>query len=163
MALWLVLTVNPDGHAQGTRQNAHGVDLNRNFPYRWRPLDAPGAFDWSGPRRLSEPEARSLRRLILRVRPTLTVYYHQHLRVVDDSGGDPGIEGAYARAVGLPFRCLPRYPGSATTWQNHVMPRSTSFVVELPAGRMRRAASDRHAAAVLAAAQGVTDGQRSPC
>ena len=29
--LWLVDSVNPDGVRRGTRQNAHGVDLNRNF------------------------------------------------------------------------------------------------------------------------------------
>src|SRR4051794_27532283 len=28
--------VNPDGCARGTRGNAHGVDLNRNFPWGWR-------------------------------------------------------------------------------------------------------------------------------
>jgi protein MpaA len=162
-ALWLVVTANPDGHARNTRQNARGVDLNRNFPFRWRQLGARGSFDWSGPRRLSEPESRGLRRLILRVRPALTVWYHQHATLVDDSGGDPGVEGAYARAVGLPFRCLPRYPGSATTWQNHVMRRSTAFVVELAAGRLSRGSAERHATAVLAAAAGASDGARSPC
>lgn len=36
-ALWLVDDLNPDGTAKRTRQNARGVDLNRNFPRRWRP------------------------------------------------------------------------------------------------------------------------------
>ena len=30
--LWTIATVNPDGLAAGTRQNAHLVDLNRNWP-----------------------------------------------------------------------------------------------------------------------------------
>src|SRR5947209_6838823 len=31
--LWIVPDLNPDGAAVSTRVNAHGVDLNRNFPY----------------------------------------------------------------------------------------------------------------------------------
>ncbi len=39
--LWLVREMNPDGTAADTRQNAHGVDLNRNFPYRWDTSPTP--------------------------------------------------------------------------------------------------------------------------
>src|SRR3954470_18128024 len=33
--LWLIRSANPDGTAADRRTNAHGVDLNRNFPRRW--------------------------------------------------------------------------------------------------------------------------------
>ena len=55
--LWVVPVYNPDGLADGTRKNAHGVDLNRNFPYRWADLD--GDYE-SGPRAASEPETRAM-------------------------------------------------------------------------------------------------------
>ena len=87
--LWVIENLNPDGYAADKRQNAHGVDLNRNFPWAWRPLS--GIYD-SGSRPLSEPESRIAYRLLLRVRPRISIWFHQHERVVDESGGDVAID-----------------------------------------------------------------------
>jgi Zinc carboxypeptidase/N-acetylmuramoyl-L-alanine amidase len=153
--LWLVRMANPDGARRGTRQNARGVDLNRNFPFRWRGGGRPFDTYFPGPARASEPETRALRDLIGRARPDLTVHYHQHMRlVVLPRGADRRPVRAYARRVGLPARTLPRYRGTVASWQNHRFPGSTAFVVELPAGRLPARQVDRHARAVLSMAAG---------
>ncbi|HKA67171.1 MAG TPA: DUF2817 domain-containing protein [Solirubrobacterales bacterium] len=150
--LWVVEDLNPDGVSAGTRQNAHGVDLNRNFPWRWRRLGHRGYAQYSGPRPLSEPESRIARALILKVRPVVTIWFHQPLAVVDESGGKVRVERSYARLSGLPLRRLTRYPGSAASWQNHELTGSTAFVVELPAHLGRNAARrDANAVRRLAA------------
>lgn len=93
--LWLVPEMNPDGTAADTRQNADGVDLNRNFPYQWAPVSDPTYY--SGPRPLSEPETRAAVRLIRRIRPAVTIWYHQHMDLVDMAGGDRGVARRYAQ------------------------------------------------------------------
>lgn len=151
-ALWIVLDLNPDGLAAGTRQNAHGVDLNRNFPYRWRPQYAPGDSQYAGPGPLSEPESRLAHALILRLAPRLAIWFHQPQGLTDRSGGDPRVEQRFATLSGLPLHQLTRYPGSATTWEDHRFSGGTAFVVELPPGRLSRAEIVRHAHAVLSLA-----------
>ena len=143
--LWIIPNLNPDGTALGTRGNAHGVDLNRNFPLHWQPL---GGVYYSGPHALSEPEARIAYSLIRRLRPVVSIWFHQHLNLIDESGGNPTIETRFARLVRLPLARLTREPGSITTWENHTI-AGTAFVVELPAGHLRPAAAARFAHAIL--------------
>jgi protein MpaA len=147
---WIVPDLNPDGVAAGTRQNAHGVDLNRNFPWRWRPLG--GVYE-SGPRPLSEREARIAHALILRLHPQLTVWFHQHLNMVWASGGDRRVEKVFARVSGLPYHPMPQLAGSAVSWQNNTLRDTTAFAAELPAGQPSPAAVARYVSAVLAAAR----------
>lgn len=128
-AIWVVPSLNPDGVAANTRGNARGVDLNRNFPFDWQPL---GGLEYSGAHPLSEPESRAARRLIQRLRPDITIWFHQPFDLVDRSGGDPLVERRFSQLVGLPLVRLKRYPGSASSWQNRALPESTAFVVELP-------------------------------
>ena len=147
--LWVVDDANPDGVTARTRTNARGVDLNRNFPWHWRRQGHPGDLHYTGPRPLSEPESRLLARLILRVRPRVTIWFHQPYGLVDESGGSLALEREFAKLVGLPLRRLPRFPGGATDWQNARLPGTTAFVVELPPGTLGRRA-DRVFATALA-------------
>lgn len=150
--LLLVRDLNPDGFAAGTRTNAHGVDLNRNGARNWRATGTAG-----GPRPFSEPESRAIRGLILRARPTLIVWYHQALALVDvPYGRSAAVSRRYSARVGLPVRDLGGRPGSLSDWADGVRGVGPSFVVELPGGALSAASAARHAAAVLAEARRVS-------
>ena len=150
--VWVIRTMNPDGAARRTRQNAHGVDLNRNFPHRWRKARRKGRY-WPGPRAASEPETRWAMRLIRAIRPHVTVWLHQPYGfVVPSDGVDRRVLRRYATTAKLPVRRLPRYRGTVTGWQNtRLRPAGGAFVVELRWGRQSRATIRRHVRALWAA------------
>jgi len=147
--LWLVPTVNPDGLSTGTRLNAHGVDLNRNWPAAWVHTGV------SGPRPLSEPESRAMAAFIRRIKPKLTIWYHQPLAEVYGSDPHVALLKRYARLSGLPYRQLAAPRGAATRWERARFPRGAHFVVEFPAGRISAGTVHRHAEAVLTLAKGL--------
>jgi len=150
--VWVVPNLNPDGLTLRVRQNGRGVDLNRNFPSEWRAIGTRWDPQYSGPRSRSERETRIAVRLVERLRPAATIWFHQPQDLVRAWGPSISTGRRYARLAGMRYRSL-RWPrGTAPNWQNHRFPRMSSFVVELPAGKLSARRADRHAGAVLALA-----------
>jgi protein MpaA len=123
----VILCGNPDGMVRGTRGNARGVDLNRNFPTsNWRPdpvfyksraHDARDIALSPGSEPASEPETRALLSLLERLKPRAVVSLHSALACIDDSGASH-LGRQLAGRCALPFLTEIGYPtpGSMGTW-----------------------------------------------
>ena len=148
--LWIVPNLNPDGYARGVRQNGRGVDLNANWSSEWLGGGRPWDVYYPGPRPFSEREPRIARDLILRIHPRVTIWYHQHMNLVWAWGPSSAAGRIYAREAGMRFYHHHWLHGTATNWQNHHLPGSASFTVELPAGSLSPLQVRRHVNAVLA-------------
>lgn len=117
--LWVVPAMNPDGFAHRTRQNARGVDLNRNFPYEWVPLPEP---TYSGPRPSSETETQVMETLLRHRSPRFVVSIHQPLDSVDSDVKDTHLAARLSSYLHLPMsnlNCGGRCHGTMTGWYNH--------------------------------------------
>lgn len=108
---------NPDGRAAHSRTNAHGIDLNRNFPAA---NFSPG--NGHGPRPLSEPESTALALLVCESRPNLTMVAHSGhpgslANVVNYDGPSKTAASVFARLAAMTVvDTVYPTPGSFGSW-----------------------------------------------
>lgn len=123
----VILSVNPDGALRGTRCNARGVDLNRNWPtanwsadpmyYRGHGQERQEIELSTGLAAASEPETQSLLALVQKLRPRTVVSLHTPLACIEDPDARP-LARWIAKQVQLPLVPDVGYatPGSFGTW-----------------------------------------------
>lgn len=124
----VILAVNPDGCQLGLRANAHGVDLNRNFPsanwkagetvYRWNSsAELRDVVLSTGKTPGSEPETAALCQLIHQLQPAWIVSFHDPLGCIEDPHSS-ALGHWMAEAFTLPLVTSVGYetPGSFGSW-----------------------------------------------
>jgi len=115
---WRVIPIsNPDGWEQKTRQNANGVDLNRNFPSKdweelalkwWKTKKRKDPRRYPGPSAASESETKCYIAHIEEFDPDFIISIHTPLGLLDFDG--PKIPAPKFKP--LPWQSLGTYPGS---------------------------------------------------
>jgi murein peptide amidase A len=108
MQLAYITQVNPDGYLAGTRFNANGIDLNRNFPAtNFEPSDT------YGPTAASEPETQVVVEVVEQTSPTVIVSVHSPLDVINYDGPAQELAESASLATGIPVDVdIGPYPGS---------------------------------------------------
>ncbi|HEY8779833.1 MAG TPA: N-acetylmuramoyl-L-alanine amidase [Solirubrobacterales bacterium] len=129
-----------------------GVDLNRNFSYRWRDGVPTSSGYYPGPHPFSEPESRAVRKLVRQLQPQVSIWFHQLWdQVLAPCHGDASLQRGFSQLSGIPLkRCRGEdLRGTAIDWQQHTFPGTHAFVVELVGGSISAAAAKRDARAVV--------------
>ncbi len=164
VTLTLVEDLNPDGRAAGTRRNARGVDLNRNYPannYR------PGGD--RGGEALCEPEARALSELVRDLHPALVMVMHSWGRrptgpsaFVNFDGPATAVADVFSGVSGypvVPSEDIHGTPGSLGSWIGIDM-GIPILTVEYERGRDPRLCWEQTRAAILAVLRDVASRDR---
>lgn len=97
--VWVVPMMNPDGanivftsndmwrkNARADRDNVFGVDINRNYSYRWSECNgsssSKGSATYRGASAASEPEIQAVIKLADMVHPAASLSYHSYSELV---------------------------------------------------------------------------------
>jgi len=122
---------NPWGYDHFTRQNARGVDLNRNFDCHWEKLPtiqdvaAPWDYNYKGTQPASERETQIIQSIIDRYRPLCVIDYHTaDYIMLRAHKGDTALMDGIHRDIGrrLKDRYLTQKPYGGAYQQVHVNP-----------------------------------------
>ncbi len=127
---WRIIPMlNPDGLYLKTRMNAHGVDLNRNFPTRdwseeaqmyWKNEGKSDPRRFPGEKAGSETETRCAIAQIKDFKPDFIVSVHTPYHVLDFDGP----QMPFPKYKDLPWRALGNFPGSLGRymWRDYSVP-----------------------------------------
>lgn len=129
-ALYIVPCANPDGLIDGVaedkigRLNANGYDINRDFPVKWTRKTTPTNRTGDAP--FTTAEARAIRDLVERIRPTYAADVHGWINGVY---GDEALCKAFWKAFGFPIR---DFSGGGMLAQWYETQTEAAVLVELP-------------------------------
>jgi protein MpaA len=142
----VVAALNPDGLQRNHKDNARGVDLNRNFPSANWTREHPPGYD-PGAQPLSEPETRALAALIDQLRPAVIVSVHQPFKCVNWDGPAEALANRMSAACGYPAVASVGYPTPGSFGSRYGVDLNLPVItLELP-----RPATDEDLAACLRA------------
>ena len=159
-AVWLIASINPDGRAKNTRRNAHGVDLNRNWPTSGWSGAGRGSLTYGGPRKASEPETRAMMRFLRKVKPDYIASLHQPFGTIGRTGKDKAWEARLKRLLGMPLRHLGvgtpsgKTSPTLTGWYNRYLGKhGTATTIELSGSPSKQFRTRKAARAIMRAAK----------
>ena len=118
--LWLIPTLNPEGHFRGTRTNGSGIDINRDGLVQ------------------SAPETKALMTFTQLVAPDLTIYLHSPLNWIGFFNGSLAkyVGSKIVSALGMDalYTSGENPKATAFLWQgqNEVVPGQQSILIEMP-------------------------------